>query len=166
MKNKIRIVVSSPENVNNEVNKVRESVSGIVLVNSHPPPSFLLNFRNSSLTQGRSAELLLQEYPELAADHQVRLIYFQVRLIQSLLSVVYFAFPRLFYFCSPSSQRTCKRREKISRFGRIALVKLNQILIRLVRDHNTLIRDHNTQHIQVMMYKTQIFRLRERRKKN
>ena len=81
MKNKIRIVVSSPENVNNEVNKVRESVSGIVLVNSHPPPSFLLNFRNSSFIQGRSAELLLQEYPDLAADHQVRLIYFQVTLI-------------------------------------------------------------------------------------
>ena len=43
MKNKIRIVVSSPENVNNEVNKVRESVSGIVLINSdpliHPPNS-------------------------------------------------------------------------------------------------------------------------------
>ena len=38
MKNKIRIVVSSPENVNNEVNKVRESVSGIVLVNSRPSP--------------------------------------------------------------------------------------------------------------------------------
>ena len=45
MKNKIRIVVSSPENVNNEVNKVGESVSGIVLINSdpliHPPNSSL-----------------------------------------------------------------------------------------------------------------------------
>ena len=38
MKNKIRIVVSSPENVNNEVNKVRESVIGVVLDDSHPPP--------------------------------------------------------------------------------------------------------------------------------
>jgi len=48
MKNKIRIVVSSPENVNNEVNK------------------------------GRSAELLLQEYPELAADHQAFLLLLSV----------------------------------------------------------------------------------------
>ena len=43
MKNKIRIVVSSPENVNNEVNKVRESVSSTVLINCdpliHPPNS-------------------------------------------------------------------------------------------------------------------------------
>ena len=84
MKNKIRIVVSSPENVNNEVNKVRESVSGIVLVNSHP------QLQKQFLIQGRSAELLLQEYPELAADHQVRLIYFQVRLIQFWPSSVYF----------------------------------------------------------------------------
>jgi len=48
MKNKIRVVVSSPENVNNEVNK------------------------------GRSAELLLQEYPELAADHQAFLLLLSV----------------------------------------------------------------------------------------
>ena len=40
--------------------------------------------------------MLLQEYPELAADHQVRLIYFQVRLIQFWPSVVYFAFPQAF----------------------------------------------------------------------
>ena len=53
MKNKIRIVVSSPENVNNEVNKVRESVSGIVLVDSDPlippliPPQLQKQYFNS-----------------------------------------------------------------------------------------------------------------------